>query len=607
MPASNLRVVPATIPAFEAAVSRNGGRLAVSRELVNRSAARSDAAQKLAYDAKLQQLLAPAQPYPGVVPPDRKVAAPKLAMDSTPIQVSGWAQQWAATSSLMEGQGFLGYTALAELAQRPEYRAIVETIAYEMTREGITLKTKGEGERGRADDRIGRMNELIKELKVLPTLAKAAAHDGFYGRGHIFIDTLDIDFDAPLSSGDAAELKSNVGDGRNEMSKAKVARGSLKRFVNVEPVWTYPTRYNSNNPLSPSWYKPSEWFVMGTELHSTRLMTLIGREVPDILKPAYSFGGLSMTQMAMPYVTNWLRTRQAVADLVVSFTTFVLGTNLSETMQVDGELLFNRAQLFNNLRNNQGLMLLDKDQEEFTNVSASIAGLHELQAQSQEHMSAVSRIPLVKLLGIQPAGLNASSEGEIRVFYDYIHAYQEFLFADPLRRMLDFIQLSEFGDVDPDIEADWNPLWQLDEAGKIAIQKTKTDIDNANFAMGVITAKTIAQRLAADPDSQYQGLDVEAALEEQELEQAQEEFEQEQQQAELLAQGGGQLDPETGQPMQQPGEMLEGKGEKPPEELGEQPPGRTPPPKDPANRLATGITNTAAKFGGAASGGFSAH
>ncbi|WP_241502645.1 anti-CBASS protein Acb1 family protein [Bombella intestini] len=32
---------------------------------------------------------------------------------------------------------------------------------------------------------------------------------------------------------------------------------------------------------------------------------------------------------------------------------------------------------------------------------------------------------LVKLFGITPNGLNASSEGEIRVFYDEIAAFQE--------------------------------------------------------------------------------------------------------------------------------------------------------------------------------------
>ena len=52
------------------------------------------------------------------------------------------------------------------------------------------------------------------------------------------------------------------------------------------------------------WYKPSSWFVQGTEVHSTRLMTFIGREVPDLLKPAYSFGGCPCLRWSSPMSTT---------------------------------------------------------------------------------------------------------------------------------------------------------------------------------------------------------------------------------------------------------------------------------------------------------------
>src|SRR6202011_2503289 len=119
--------------------------------------------------------------------------------------------------------------------------------------------------------------------------------------------------------------------------KAKVGVGSLKRLRVIEPVWTYPSNYNATDPLKPDWYKPSSWFVQGKEVHSTRLLTFIGREVPDLLKPAYSFGGLALSQMAKPYVDNWLRTRQSVADIIRAFSVFLLKTNLGESLQAGGD------------------------------------------------------------------------------------------------------------------------------------------------------------------------------------------------------------------------------------------------------------------------------
>jgi Protein of unknown function (DUF1073) len=109
--------------------------------------------------------------------------------------------------------------------------------------------------------------------------------------------------------------------------------------------------------------------------------------------------------------------------------------NLGETLTPSGDDLFRRADLFNNTRDNRGVMLLDKDDEDSANVSAS---LDQLQAQAQEHMGSVSRIPLVKLLGISPHGLNATAEPELRAFYDSIHAFQEKLFSSNPDRVFRF-------------------------------------------------------------------------------------------------------------------------------------------------------------------------
>jgi hypothetical protein len=56
---------------------------------------------------------------------------------------------------------------------------------------------------------------------------------------------------------------------------------------------------------------------MSREVHRSRLLTFIGRELPDILKPAYAFGGLSMSQMLKPYVDNRLRSRMRKLGLTL--------------------------------------------------------------------------------------------------------------------------------------------------------------------------------------------------------------------------------------------------------------------------------------------------
>ena len=178
--------------------------------------------------------------------------------------------------------------------------------------------------------------------------------------------------------------------------------------MTVEPIWSYPNTYNSTDPLKADYFAPQTWFVMGRLVHRTRLLTLISAEMPDILKPAYSFRGLSLSQRAQPYVQNWLRTRQSVSDLLHSFSIVVLKTILQSQIADGGDWnsVFSRIDVFNATRDNRGAMVaIDKETEEMDILAVPLGTLDALQAQSQEQMASVSQTPLVKLLGITPSGL----------------------------------------------------------------------------------------------------------------------------------------------------------------------------------------------------------
>lgn len=437
------------------------------------------------------------KPAPGVVPDG-------MAMDEGGAALSSWANgSLIGLGGLSFGGlvNFIGYPFLAELAQRPEYRRISECIATEMTRKWIRITARGGQDKS---DEIEQVNLEFERLKVRECFQKACILDGFFGRSHLYLDIGD-------AFKDRAELILPIGDGRDKLSAAKVKKGGLRYIKVIEPTWTYPTQYNSNDPLKEDWYRPDSWFVLGKQVHGSRLLTFVGREVPDMLKPCYMFGGLSMSQMAMPYVNNWLRTRQSVADIISAFSTFVLATNMSETTQVGGEQLFARAELFNNLRDNRGLLMIDKDLEDFKNVAAPLGSLDALQAQTQEHMASVSGVPIVKLLGIQPAGLNASSQGELESFYTNIGAFQEHLFREPLTRILGFAQLNVLGRVDPDITFTFEPLWSLTDKELAEVEKLKSETDAIKIDSSVISPMEARKRTAADPESDYNAIEVEDA------------------------------------------------------------------------------------------------
>jgi phage-related protein (TIGR01555 family) len=417
----------------------------------------------------------------GVIPKNEDGST--LAMDSA----GGYMQNYAG--SLAFSQGFIGYPLLSDLAQVSEYRAVAETTAAEMIREWIEVKSVGSDD---ATDRIKVINDELDRHKVRDILRAAIQTDHFFGRSQIFID-----------------IKGQEGTRANPLilNSATVKKGALRGFKNIEPMWTSPAAYNSTDPTAADFFAPRKWYVLGKEVDSSRLITIVMRPVPDLLKAAYNFGGISMTQLMRPYVERWLRTADAVSELIHSFSLTGIATDMSNILSGrDMDDLMARAQMFTTLRDNRGLMITDKSTEEFFQFNTPLSGLDALQAQSQEQMAAPSHTPLVKLLGITPTGLNANSEGEISVYYDHISSLQEAVLREPLDKIIQLIQLDQFGDVDKSITFDFVPLKQLNGTELAAVRKSDADCDAIYIEKGVVSGDEVRTRLAADPESGFTNL-----------------------------------------------------------------------------------------------------
>lgn len=466
----------------------------------------------------------------GVIP-----SATKLAADEAPSELFGWAM----VDAISEGLFFPGYPYLSELTQRAEYRRPAEMLAQNMTRKWIKIQATGDNAEEKAD-KIKQIEAELKRINAREVFKQALEKDGHFGRAQIYID---------IGNDEADELKMPL-----SVSGAKIIKGALKRLQVIEPLWTYPDRYNTTDPLKDDFYRPESWFIMGKQVHASRLLTIVSRPVPDMLKAAYIFGGLSLSQLAKPYVDNWLRTRQSVSDLLHSFNVFVLKTDMAATLAGDAdEGLLPRLELFNRIRDNRGIMAIDKEAEEFETISAPLTSLDKLQAQSQEHMSAVTGIPLVVLLGITPSGLNASSDGELRAFWDWIEAQQESHLRPPLTKVLNVVQLSLFGAIDPEIGFTFVPLGDKSETDKAAVRKTNAETAATLIDKGVIDAEEERERLAREEESLYPGLDLNKVIEPPAQPGMPGAPGGEEDEADLAAMMGGQPGAAPGQPQAQPG------------------------------------------------------
>lgn len=422
----------------------------------------------------------------GVVPKGK--TAP-IAMDSN-------IANFPAAYSFGDVAGFLGYPYLSMLATRAEYRAFASSLSTELTREWITInssETAGDSTK----KKVTELTQKIADIGLKGIIQTAAEHDCYFGRAQIFIDIRGHDPRTPLV-----------------LSPKTIALGSFKRVTTVEAIWTTPAAYNAIDPRSPEFYNPPIWFMLGKEVHATRLQTVITRPLPDMLKPGFNFGGMSLSQLTEPYVNNWLRTRQSVANLIDNFSVTALKTAMGQILQGDddGSDLIARAELFTALRSNKGIMLLDKDSEDLVQVNTPLSGLAELQLQAQEQMCSVSHTPALILLGTDPGGLNTSSDGVIRTFYDWIAALQEAHWRKPIDVIIKVLQLSMYGEIDPDINFTFVSLYQMTPKELSEIRLANSTAASNYIDRSVIDPAEQRESLARDPESGYQGLDVDKVI-----------------------------------------------------------------------------------------------
>lgn len=427
---------------------------------------------------------------------------PAVGLRETPEMALDWAANMpgylnTVPGAVQFGLYFPGYPWLAEFAQRSEYRQPVETTANELTRKWIVLKSKGTSDK---TQRIQELTDDLERFKVRQHFRQAAIHDGFFGLALMFIDIKgQEDHALPL-----------------KVTPQGIPKDSLRGFKLVEPMWTAPIVWNSLDPTADYFYKPERWMILGRNTHAERLMTFISRPVPDIIKPAYNMGGISLTQLIQPYVDRWLRTVGGVNRLIENFSIIFLQTDLAQNL-ANAAQLKNRLALFQRTRDNQGVFVTDKERENLQQLAVPLSGLSELQAQAQEHMAAPTHLPLPVLTGITPAGLNATAEGDIEIFHDWIHSMQEAFYRENLDKTLAILMLNRWGEIDEEIVADFVQLKELDGEAAARVRQMAANAGIAYIQENVITPAEERQRLAADPESGYINLDPNAVPEPPEL------------------------------------------------------------------------------------------
>jgi len=379
------------------------------------------------------------------------------------------------TNTQVSAVGFIDYITLEVMYRDNGFaRKVIDIPANEMTREWIEIQN---------DPGMEALKKL-KKLKAKKKFKQFLSWGGLYG-GAVMVMGIDDggDLEQPVNENGIRDIYFlRVYDRHNvSWSIADIDNDPMSEHYGLPSVYTI-NAYTTGNSF---------------RVHRSRLLFNYGNEIPERNRVANSGWGDSMLQS----VFTQLRDLGIVNSAGVSITQDFIQTmmqieNLAELIAAGKEdLVQKRLEIIDLSRSINNTILLDKE-EQFTKISSSVTGLPELIGNYALNLSAVTGIPLTKLFGRAPAGLNATGESDIRNFYDDISSKQEDVLKEPIQTLVRYIMLSKDGGyggkINQDAALEFKPLWQMDEKEDAIWKKTIAETDNIYINNGVLSPEEVA-------------------------------------------------------------------------------------------------------------------
>ena len=294
-----------------------------------------------------------------------------------------------------------------------------------------------------------------------------------------------------------------------------VRQGAYKGIVQVDPYWVSPMLDGeaAADPASKHFYEPTWWMVNGKKYHRSHLAIFRHAEVPDMLKPAYIYGGVPVPQQIMERVYAADRTANEGPLLAMTKRTTVFSTNIAQAYanktKFDAQMI-----AWVTMRDNQQIKIADKEADAIQQFDTTLTGLDEIIMTQYQIVAAAAQVPATKLLGTTPKGFNATGEFEEASYHEYLESLQTHDMTPLVDRHHQLIIKSEikpkFGTA-PSVTVEWNPLDSPTAAEEANINLTKAQAGVQLVQSGAIDGIDERNRIRADPHSGYTGIEEVAA------------------------------------------------------------------------------------------------
>lgn len=358
---------------------------------------------------------------------------------------------------------------------------VVDVVADDMTRKGVKLN-------GLSDPKESeKIDQEMDRLQVWGRLNKTIKWSRLYG-GAIAVMMID---------GQNVSTPLNVNT---------IGKDQFKGLLVLDRWMVQPTLQDLVTELGPDYGTPRYYDVItdsvglcNQKVHYSRVIRMDGVELPYNQSITENLWGQSVIERLEDRLTIFDSATLGAGQLVYKahLRTYKV-KGLRSLIAAGGQLYEALVKQINQIRqwqSNEGLTLMDAD-DTYEAHQYNFSGLDNILLQFGQQISGATGIPLVRLFGQSPAGLNATGESDLANYYDNINQQQEGRLRTPLQILYAVLHLSVLGKPLPDsFSFKFASLWQLDDEKKANVAKGVSEAVIAVEEAGLIKRSTALKEL----------------------------------------------------------------------------------------------------------------
>ena len=386
------------------------------------------------------------------------------------------------TNNLMSG-GSYGFNPISRQRTLLEWmyrgswlvQKVVDCPADDMTREGINI----ESDAMKPDD-VDELTQYWTNLQLWQRINDTLKWARLYGGA---IAVMMVDGQDP-----ATELRIDT-----------IRKEQFKGLLVLDRWQVWPHVESLVKDYGVDWGLPEFYEVVADaravprmRIHHSRCIRFDGLTLPYWQKQAENEWGLSVIEPMWDRMVAFDSVSAGAAQLVYkAHLRVVKFPGFREIVALGGgpmyQGLLKTIQFIRSTQTNEGLTVLDGD-DAFEANSYTFAGLSDMMIQFAQQVSGAADVPMTRMFGQSPAGMNATGESDMRNYYDGIKSKQEVRLRRAIKLLLDITHRSLWGKPLPDgFNFTFKPLWQMTEEAKSGVASQTVQSVVALAGSGIYT------------------------------------------------------------------------------------------------------------------------